>query len=124
MNGGQAGKKLSYDIKKTLKWGDVRDKITPVVSSQTEGYFFDGWSPGFPQDDEYVAGATYRATFSYNDRIKVVDPQHPGTPDPVPPARIYMDPGRDGHFEGHEPGVKLMFDVKRGTEWKNVGDEL
>lgn len=124
LNGGQAGKKLSYDIKKTLKWGDVRDKITPVVSSQTEGYFFDGWSPGFPQDDEYVAGATYRATFSYNDRIKVVDPQNPGTPDPVPPARIYMDPGSDGHFEGHEPGVKLMFDVKRGTKWQNVGDEL
>ena len=96
MNGGDKGKKLIFDVKKSMKWEDVKNLILPNVAYKNDKMIFDKWDKEFPADGDKVAEATYTAVFKNNPGIEV--PPTPDQPTPTGKVRITLDATDDGHF--------------------------
>ena len=123
LNGADVGKKLVYDVKSSLRWGDVKNYINPRVTHK-DGYVyaFKGWDKDFPKDEDPVEECTYTAIFG-SGYINEPDPNNPGQPY-YSYVRITLDPTKDGSFADLSRGTKKYFDVYEEKTWSFVREYL
>jgi len=115
LNGGDKGKKLMFDVKKNMKWEDVKNLILPNVAYKNDKMIFDKWDKEFPADGDKVTEATYTAVFKKNPGIEV--PPTPDQPTPTGKVRITLDATDDGHFTGGNGDSRIAFDVDKNLKW-------
>ena len=122
LNGGDKGKKLIFDVKKSMKWEDVKNLILPNVAYKNDKMIFDKWDKEFPADGDKVAEATYTAVFKNNPGIEV--PPTPDQPTPTGKVRITLDATDDGHFTGGNGDSRIAFDVDKNLKWGDIKNQI
>lgn len=120
------GKVKRFFVKKDLKWGKVKDKVTPPAPTHKSiTQLFDKWKGETLGDEDVVAkDITYQAEYKSKDMVIIPEKQDDTVATPEGYHKVSFTGGTGGTIESTEKRIFFVLDGKTLEEAKNAEPAL